>query len=108
MKSIGYLPDYDVAFGRRSTARSGGALDLKPQAGQLVPGVIFEVTEPGWVTLDRKEGAPYGYEQFDTQAIDDCGNLLEVTTYRVPTERHRFHPVTGVNIAVVSVRSSRT
>ncbi|MBX3327204.1 MAG: gamma-glutamylcyclotransferase [Nitrospira sp.] len=84
---IGYLPDQELTFDYYSSSRHGGALNLKPRVGQLVAGVFFEVRNGGWEALDRKEGAPYCYEHFDTVALTSDGTELPVTTYRVRDDR---------------------
>lgn len=80
--SCGYLPDWDLAFDHFSTSRQGGALNIRPRVGQVVPGVIFEVRGDGWHALDQKEGAPRHYRRIDTVAQDDNGQLIRVSTYR--------------------------
>lgn len=83
-RSIGYLPDHDLRFSHRSVRRQCGVLDIVPRIGQIVPGVIFEVIDDGWQTLDVKEGVRNGaYERIDTCAIDDRGQEVTVQTYRV-------------------------
>ena len=83
------LPDHDVAFSYDSTRRCGGALDIIPRVGQVVPGVIFEVDEEGWEALDQKEGAPACYERTQLIAIDDRRQEVPVTTYRVVEHRRQ-------------------
>lgn len=99
---IGFLPDQELVFDYYSSSRRGGALDLKPRAGQLVEGVFFEVEDGGWEVLDRKEGAPNCYEQFDTVALTSDGAELPVTTYRVcENKRAGFVVPTDEYVALV-------
>lgn len=77
------LPDFDLAFSYRSKTRNGGVLDIRPRAGQLVPGVLFEVDDEGWDALDKKEGAPNVYERVDLQVLNERGESIEAVTYRV-------------------------
>lgn len=78
------LPDWRLAFSRKSDARKGGVLDVKRSIGQVVPGVVFEVAEGGWEALNEKEGAPKCYQLVETTALNEAGNEVPVTTYEVP------------------------
>ncbi len=91
IKHIGvcYLPDMELVFDYHSARREGGALDLKPRIGQMVAGVLFEVTEKGWKALDAKEGHPNSYERFDTVALLTDGEQIPVTTYKVRADRRQ-------------------
>lgn len=90
-RSVGYLPDHDVAFAYPSVGRKGGTLDIVPRLGQLVPGVIFEASDAGWRALDQKEGVPRHYARMDAVCIDQRGNQVPVTTYKViESQRQRF------------------
>lgn len=81
------LPDFDLAFSRRSMNRNGGVLDIKPRTGQLVPGVLFEVDEEGWNALDRKEGAASAYHRLPVQVLSERGEAINAVTYSVRKEK---------------------
>jgi gamma-glutamylcyclotransferase (GGCT)/AIG2-like uncharacterized protein YtfP len=85
------LPDFELIFNHDSTTRGGGVLNIRKRAGQLVPGVIFEVHGEGWDALDQKEGCRRGqangrYNRLDWVAIGPQGKELPVTAYWVPPE----------------------
>jgi gamma-glutamylcyclotransferase (GGCT)/AIG2-like uncharacterized protein YtfP len=92
IRSIGYLPDHDIRFSRRSKTRNGGVLDIVRRIGQIVPGVIFQVTDGDWDRLDEKEGAPSVYERIETTAIDQSGQEVAVETYRVTEPKQFIEP----------------
>jgi gamma-glutamylcyclotransferase (GGCT)/AIG2-like uncharacterized protein YtfP len=100
-RSIGYLPDRDIAFSYRSTSRNGGVLDIEPRAGQIVRGVIFEVSDEAWRALDQKEGAPIVYERVPAIALDESGEEVPVMTYRVACRRQRFVQPTPEYVEIV-------
>jgi gamma-glutamylcyclotransferase (GGCT)/AIG2-like uncharacterized protein YtfP len=76
-----FLPDREAAFSHRSTSRHGGALDLRPRAGQLTPVMLFRVNEAERDALDTKEGHPNHYRRVDTVALTDDGREIPVFTY---------------------------
>lgn len=65
------LDDWALVFGRWSTSRGGGVLDLRPRPGFRVPGVVFEIDEEALAALDQKEGHPLHYER--REVIVDMG-----------------------------------
>jgi len=81
-----YLPDRKLVFSRKLSRRTGGALDIQPDIGCHVPGMIFEVDDSGWKSLDWKEGAPDIYHRIDAVAITEDGHELPVVTYEVVQE----------------------
>jgi hypothetical protein len=55
------LRDFELVWNYRSPVRSGGAANVAPVAGRLVPGVILAVDAATLASLDRKEGHPNRY-----------------------------------------------
>lgn len=101
-RGIARLPDHELAFAYDSAGRRGGVLDVRTRPGQLVEGVVFEANDDAWEALKRKEGVRRGiYEEFEAVVIDERGELIDVTTYRV-TERHR-RPYVRPNPAYLTV-----
>jgi len=87
-KTTATLPDHELRFSFRSATRNGGVLDVRPCTGQVVEGVLFEVSEEGIKALDQKEGVNCQcYERIAIQVIDQNGNPLDAFTYRVKRER---------------------
>lgn len=82
------LPDFELVFNFRSNSRNGGALNLRRRRGQIVHGVLFEVSDAGWAMLDRKEGVAGGhYARSEHVAIVRGGGVVPVLTYEVQPER---------------------
>lgn len=83
------LPDMQLCFDYYSTSRKGGALNIQPMRGHVVHGVLYRASALGWRTLDRKEGAPYCYEQVVRTALRPDGSSLKVITYEATDEVRR-------------------
>lgn len=91
--SNAWLPDWELVFNYRSELRDGGALNIRPRQGQVVPGVLFRVQPGGWRTLNQKEGAikrdgrwSY-YEPVEVSVLNADGEELRAVTYKVVKER---------------------
>jgi gamma-glutamylcyclotransferase (GGCT)/AIG2-like uncharacterized protein YtfP len=83
-----FLPDHAPAYRYRSDAREGGALDVRPCPGAMVPGALFEVDEATLRALDDKEGVSSRcYERFDVCVLDREGHEHQAFSYRVCEER---------------------
>lgn len=95
-----WLPDHRLAFSLHSARRQGGVLDMQPQIGQVVPGLLFHMDDIAWAAIDRKEGVndqgTGGYEWVPAMVIDEAGRLVTARTYKVnPAKRQTFvkpHP----------------
>lgn len=85
-KAVVSAPDYRLGFTHYSQSRNGGVLDLVACRGQIVRGVLFEVTGQGWEALNKKEGAPTSYKKETITVIDELGNLHDAETYIVNAE----------------------
>ena len=55
--------------------------------GQVVPGLLFKVTDQGWKTLDAKEGAPSAYDRRNVETLTADGQVHSATTYCVVEPR---------------------
>lgn len=77
------LPDMQLSFDYFSASRGGGALNIRPARGHIVHGVLFRVSQQGWKTLDRKEGAPHCYKRIERVALRADGSRVSVITYEV-------------------------
>lgn len=97
-----WLPDRELRFTRYSKGRKGGVLDVVPQLGKLVPGVVFEVTGDGWNALDEKEGTLHGaYRRIETECLTADGQFHPVAVYEVNPERRE--PYVAPNSEYVEV-----
>ena len=81
-----WLPDYELVFHYQSRLRKGGALDVRPRLGNVIPGALFRVHD--WEGLDAKEGVAGGYyHRLSVTALTDDGHAHPATTYRVCEQR---------------------
>lgn len=88
-KSVAILPDMRLCFNYYSNTRRGGVLNVMPALGSVVHGVLFKPNKEGWNALDKKEGAPYCYEQKLRQVILPNGFLVNAVVYEVVLSRQR-------------------
>lgn len=94
MRAVGpaVLPDHELAFSRKSAARKGGVLDVRPRPGHAVEGVLMAVSPAGWRLLDIKEGVHFGaYERLTARVVDAAGAWHDITTYRVVPRTAQRH-----------------
>jgi len=79
-----FLPDRRLAFTHRSTSRAGGVLDVPPARGEVVAGVLFEVSSDASIaTLDRKEGEGHVYRRFESVVLTENGAEAPAVFYEV-------------------------
>ncbi|MBK5970093.1 MULTISPECIES: gamma-glutamylcyclotransferase [Thiorhodovibrio] len=98
-----WLPDHRPVYHYYSVSREGGALDVVGDLGQVTPGMLFQVSEPGWELLDRKEGAPGYYQRTPIALLTEDGGVCSAFTYQVVPERREsdFVPPTSEYLALV-------
>lgn len=60
---IARLPDHRLAFTRKSVKRACGVADALFEAGRNVWGVVFEISQPDVIALDKSEGYRPGREE---------------------------------------------
>jgi hypothetical protein len=78
----GKLKDYKLDFNYHSSRMGGGAGNLTPTEGGTVEGMVYDMTEDDFITLDEKEGLPTAYRKMQVPITLDDGSVLEeVTTY---------------------------
>jgi len=81
-----WLPDHELVFHYQSRLRKGGALDVRPRIGTMIPGALFRVHD--WGGLDAKEGVSGRYyRRISVTALTDDGHAHPATTYGVCEER---------------------
>ena len=81
------LPDYELDFHYYSGGRGGGALDVVKLRGHAVAGMLFQVSDDGWDSLDAKEGHPTFYERKKVEVLSENGELRTAITYVVVPDR---------------------
>jgi gamma-glutamylcyclotransferase len=62
-KGVALLPDHKLAFTRKSIKRRCGVADAVPTQGRKIWGVLYEITAPDLVALDKSEGYLPGREK---------------------------------------------
>ena len=79
------LLDHRLTFNHRAGRWKGGAANVTPSPGDVVPCMAFEVDHPGiWDVLDAKEGVGVDvYERFEALALLPDGTVQTVTSYRL-------------------------
>ena len=99
-----WLPDHALAFHYYSPGRAGGALDVVPEVGSVVPGMLFDVDAAARRVLDLKEGAGHRYGVREVVVLREDGQAERAFTYAVlPAHRQgRFVEPTDEYVAIVA------
>ncbi len=83
-----WLPDHRLSFGYHSQSRRGGALDVVPDIGHAVPGLLCLADDAALAVLDRKEGHPRFYRRTSVVVQTEEGRVVPALTWTVvPTRR---------------------
>jgi cation transport regulator ChaC len=78
----GSLEGYKLDFNYYSSNMGGGAGNLTLASGETVKGVVYDMTEDDFITLDKKEGLPTEYRRIEVPITLENGTVLEgVITY---------------------------
>jgi gamma-glutamylcyclotransferase (GGCT)/AIG2-like uncharacterized protein YtfP len=78
------LPEYRLAFTRRSIRTNTGVADVVHAPGHSVWGVLYELDEAMLAAIDAKEGNGWAYQRREVRVrADAAGPLLEAQTYAV-------------------------
>jgi gamma-glutamylcyclotransferase (GGCT)/AIG2-like uncharacterized protein YtfP len=87
------LPNYRVEFRHYSENRQGGISSIVEAPGQLVRGVIYDITEEELIELDILEGVPEGLYTRDTFLVQgEDGQWHEADLYRVAKPTGPYQP----------------
>lgn len=77
------LPDYRLAFLRRSTRWGDGVADVVVAPGDVVWGVLYLVQDDCLSALDVKEGVGVAYDRHDVTVYRPDGTVVAAMTYKV-------------------------
>lgn len=86
------LEGFRLVFGRYSSGRDGGVLDLWESPGDTVHGVLFEVDEAELALLDAKEGHPNFYRRTPVCVRVDGAPIDALTYIGRPDQRRLTAP----------------
>lgn len=75
------LVDYEAGLGKR------GYLNIRPQKGQEVFGVLYEIDEDGISMLDQFEDYPHVFERKELFVFDDHKIKYKAHVYFEPIEQ---------------------
>jgi hypothetical protein len=76
------LPDYRLAFTRRSVRTGTGVADVVPEPGAETWGVLYELDPADRAALDRKEGLGWAYERLNV-VVETAAGSAPAATYSV-------------------------
>ena len=85
------LPDYRLAFDKKSPGWNCGVADIVKKEGSEVWGLIYEVTEECLKKLDFYEGHPGFYRRFNVTVEDEGAEKVEALSYEV-VDKEPFIP----------------
>lgn len=90
-----FLEGWELVWNYRSPSRSGGAANVQPATGAVLPGALLEVDARGLEALDYKEGHPGRYRRGEPPVPVklEGGDVAEAWLYVVTTEYRQPHPV---------------
>jgi gamma-glutamylcyclotransferase (GGCT)/AIG2-like uncharacterized protein YtfP len=77
-----HLPDFRLAFLRRSIRWKAGAADIVEAPGDVVWGALYELTEAEQRALDEKEYLGTGYRRRSVRVLCE-GRTCDAITYEV-------------------------
>ncbi len=80
--SIATLRDHELAFTGTSKTWAGAVATVRPNAGSIVPGVVYLLAPSDWPPLDRYEGVPHLYERVAVDIHPPGARPLRSLAYR--------------------------
>ena len=88
-----YLPNFEVRFPFWSPEKQAGYSGIMEAPGELVHGVVYEVTEQELITLDNMEGVYKDrYKRMTYQVLGEDGQFHLADLYRVIDPKGPFQP----------------
>lgn len=85
--TVGSLPDFRLGFTVHSAGWNAGAADVVESPGEIVWGLVFDLTDENLEVLDHFEGYPQQYGRFMAR-IDTLQGTLDAWVYTA----QRKHP----------------
>jgi cation transport regulator ChaC len=88
-----YLPNNEVQFRFWSKRRNGGISTIIPKYGELVHGILYNVSEEDIAVLDEREGIPQGWYTRDSLLVlGEDGEWYKADLYQVVEPEGPFTP----------------
>ncbi len=79
--TTGRLKDFRLVFSRWSEDWGGGVADIEPSEGDVVEGVVYEISANDLSSLDSYEGYPLDYFRAYVEVMTPGGAELTVFAY---------------------------
>jgi len=74
------LENYELVFNKK--ARGGTATaNIRPAAGRVVHGLLYQIPESSFRSLDRFESVPEHYRRIEVTVTDSAGKKLPAQVY---------------------------
>lgn len=104
------LPNHRLAFTRVAESRGGGVADIVPSVGDVVEGVIYEISDDDATRLDDHEGvATNCYRRTHVNLTLPADEVIEAYTYKAfeqglfqPSKAYVRHLITGAKYHCLS------
>ena len=88
-----YLPNYEVQFRFWSKRRNGGISTIISNPGELVHGIIYDVSPKDIEVLDIRESVPQGlYKRETFKVLGEDGKWHDADLYRVTEPEGPYIP----------------
>lgn len=102
-----YLEDYKLDFTIFSKTRQCNCADIIPAMGEVVWGILYELSLSDSMRLDEAEGSPTVYKRFSVCVTDDAGTEHEAETYAVVTKQGTNLPTSKEYEAILQRAAER-
>ncbi|MFA6309809.1 MAG: gamma-glutamylcyclotransferase family protein [Clostridia bacterium] len=91
--SVVKLVDYKLDFTRFSKNRQCGVADIVKSSNTVVWGVVYDIGEDEFISLDKKEGVASGaYKRIEVDVINVNEKTLTAQTYCVMNKQNFIKP----------------
>ncbi len=97
---VGCLRSYRLDFNRYSSSWGGGVADVVPDDGNVVWGLVYELTREDLDSLDEWEGYPTAYRRFEADIETSGIRPSGVWVYEV-VAKQGFVPPTRQYLAII-------
>ena len=85
-RTSGILKDWKLKFNKKASAGNWTFANIEENEGDIVEGIVFEITEEELNLLDKFEGSPKHYKR-EKVSVLSRGEMIECITY-IAQENH--------------------